>query len=87
MDMDTSNICKSNATINCSVLSKLKCFLASAILAFCVLGDAVVKYFAKLDQKGLLGLGGDFQENGYMIWGDRIWPNILHILILAFAAS
>jgi hypothetical protein len=84
--MDTSHILKPTATISYSVFSKLKRFLAAAVLADWVLGNAINVFIQNLNQKGLLGLGADFQAS-YMIWGETIWLNILHVLILAFIAG
>ena len=38
----------------------------------------VFLFIQNLNNKGLLGLGGDFQAN-FMVWGDSIWLNILHL--------
>lgn len=84
--MDTSHILKPTATVSYSIFSKLKRFLAAAILADWVLGNAVNVFIQNLNQKGLLGLGSDFQAS-YMIWGETVWLNILHILVLAFTAG
>lgn len=84
--MDSSHILKPVATISYSLLSKIARFLAAAILADWVLGNAINVFIQNLNSKGLLGLGADFKAS-FMIWGDSIWLNILHILILAFTAG
>jgi hypothetical protein len=84
--MDSSHILKPTETINYSFFSKTKRFFAAAILADWVLGNAVNVFIQNLNHKGLLGLGEGFQSS-FMIWGDSIWLNILHILILAFTAG
>jgi|SRR5690348_1039226 len=84
--MDSSHILKPVAIVNYSFLSKIKRFFAAAILADWVLGNAVNVFIQNLNSKGLLGLGEDFQAS-FMIWGNSIWLNILHIFILAFTAG
>ena len=86
INMDSSHILKPTATVNYSFFSKTKRFFAAAILADWVLGNAVNVFIQNLNHRGLLGLGDDFQSS-FMIWGDFIWLNILHILILAFTAG
>lgn len=84
--MDSSHILKPVAIVNNSFLSKTKRFFVALILADLGLGNAVNVFIQKLNNKGLLGLGEDFQAL-FMIWGNSIWPNILHIFILAFTAG
>lgn len=84
--MDSSNILKPTATISYSFINKFKRFLGAALLADWVLGNAINVFIENLNKKGLLGLGSDFQTNS-MIWGDSIWVNSLHILILAITAG
>lgn len=84
--MDSSHILKPTLTVNYSIFHKLKRFFAAAILADWVLGNAVNVYIERLNEKGLLGLGSDFQAS-YLIWGETVWLNILHVLILAFTAG
>ncbi len=84
--MDTTHILKPVATIDYSIFSKLKRFLAAILLADLVLGNAINVFIQNLNRKGLLGLGEDFQAN-YMLWGDKVWLNILHVLILSFIAG
>jgi hypothetical protein len=84
--MDSSHLLKPVATVSYSFLSKTKRFFAAAILADWVLGNAVNVFIQNLNSKGLLGLGDDFQAS-FMIWGNSIWLNILHIFILAFTAG
>jgi hypothetical protein len=84
--MDSSHLLKPVATVSYSFLSKIKRFFAAAILADWVLGNAVNVFIQNLNSKGLLGLGDDFQAS-FIIWGNSIWLNILHIFILAFIAG
>lgn len=84
--MDSSHILKPVATISYSLFSKIARFFAAAILADWVLGNAINVFIQNLNSKGLLGLGADFKAS-FIIWGDSIWLNILHILILAFTAG
>ena len=84
--MDSSHILKPIAIVSYTFSSKLKRFLAAALLADWVLGNAVNVFIQNLNRKGLLGLGGNF-ESSFMVWGDSVWVNILHILILAFTAG
>ena len=84
--MDSSHILKPSATISYTFFSKLKRFLSAAILADWFLGNAVNVFIQNLNRKGLLGLGGNFQAN-FIIWGDSVWLNILHVIILAFTAG
>lgn len=84
--MDTTQILKPTATINNSILSKSIRFLAAILLADWVLGNAIDIFIQNLNNKGLLGLGGDFQAT-FMVWGDTVWLNLLHLIILAFTAG
>ncbi len=84
--MDSSHILKPTAIVSYTFFSKLKRFLAAALLADWVLGNAVNVFIQNLNRKGLLGLGGDFHPS-FMVWGNSVWVNILHILILAFTAG
>ena len=84
--MDSSHILKPVATVNYSFLSKTKRFLAAAILADWVLGNAINVFIQNLNSQGFLGLGEEFQAS-FMIWGNSIWLNILHIFILSFTAG
>ena len=84
--MDSSHILAPTATVSYSFFSKFKRFLAAAILADWVLGNAVNVFIQNLNHNGLLGLGEDFKAS-FIIWGDSIWLNILHIFILAFTAG
>ena len=84
--MDSSNILKPTATVNFSIYSKLKRFFGVFLLSDWVLGNAVNAYISDLNDKGLLGLGSDFRTTN-LIWGETVWLNILHVLILAFTAD
>lgn len=84
--MDTTHVLKPTATISYSFLSKILRFLAAILLADWVLGNAVNVFIQNLNNKGLLGLGEDFQAS-FMVWGDSIWLNILHVVILALTAG
>lgn len=84
--MDTSHILKPTATVSNSLFSKIKRFLAAALLADFVLGNAINVFIENLNKKGLLGLGSDFQAY-QMIWGESIWLNILHLIILGLTAG
>jgi hypothetical protein len=84
--MDTAHILQPTVTISYSIFSKVRRFFAAMLLADWVLGNAVNLFIQNLNRKGLLGLGGDFQAN-FLLWGDSIWLNILHIIILAFTAG
>ncbi len=84
--MDTTHILKPTATVSYTFLNKALRFLAAILLADWVLGNAINVFIQNLNNKGLLGLGGDFQAN-FMVWGDSLWLNILHILILALTAG
>jgi hypothetical protein len=85
-EMDTTHIFQPTATVSYSFFSKVKRFLAAMLLADWVLGNAINVFIENLNRKGHLGLGSDFQAN-YLIWGDSIWLNLLHVLILAFTAG
>ncbi len=84
--MDTNHILKPTATISNSLFSKIKRFFAASLLSDFVLGNAINVFFENLNKKGLLGLGSDFQAN-QMIWGESIWLNILHLIILGLTAG
>jgi len=84
--MDANHILKPTATVSYTLFNKIKRFLAAALLADFVLGNAINIFIGGLNSKGLLGLGADFQAN-FIIWGDSIWLNVLHIIILAFIAG
>ena len=84
--MDTSHILQPTATVNYSIFSKSKRFLAAILLADWVIGNAIYVFIQNLNNKGLLGLGSDFQAN-YLIWGDTVWLNLLHVFILALIAG
>ncbi len=84
--MDSSNILNPTAISSLSIFSKLKRFVAASILGDWVLGNAFNVYISYLNQKGLLGLGSDFDTTA-LIWGETVWINILHVLILAFTAG
>jgi hypothetical protein len=84
--MDTSHILQPTANISYSFFSKVRRFFAAALLADWVLGNAVYVFINHLNRKGLLGLGEDFKST-YIIWGNSIWTNILHVFILGFIAS
>jgi hypothetical protein len=84
--MDSAHILKPTTTVTYSLLNKISRFFAAAILADWVLGNAINVFIQNLNNKGVLKLGDDFKTT-YMIWGDSIWLNILHILILSFTAG
>lgn len=84
--MDTSQVLKPTATVSNSIFSKIKRFFAAALLADFVLGNAINVFIENLNKKGLLGLGSDFQAY-QMIWGESIWLNILHLIILGVTAG
>jgi len=84
--MEESNILKPTVSINYSVFSKLKRFLAASLLAGAVFGNAIRVFIENLNKKGLLGLGDEFSAKD-LIWGDSIWLNILHILITGIIAG
>ncbi len=84
--MDTSHILKPSATVSNSLFSKIKRFFAAALLADFVLGNAINVFIENLNKKGLLGLGSEFQAY-QMIWGETIWLNIIHLIILALTAG
>jgi hypothetical protein len=84
--MDTGHILKPTVTVSNSLFSKIKRFFAAALLADFVLGNAINVFIENLNKKGLLGLGSDFQTY-QMIWGESIWLNILHLIILGLIAG
>ena len=84
--MDTTHILKPTATVSYTFLSKALRFFSAILLADWVLGNAINVFIQNLNNKGLLGLGGDFQAN-FMVWGDSIWLNILHLFVLALTAG
>lgn len=84
--MDTSQVLKPTATVSNSIFSKIKRFFAAALLADFVLGNAINVFIENLNKKGLLGLGSDFQAY-QMIWGESVWLNILHLIILGVTAG
>lgn len=84
--MDTSQEPKPTATVSNSIFSKIKRFFAAALLADFVLGNAINVFIENLNKKGLLGLGPDFQAY-QMIWGESVWLNILHLIILGVTAG
>lgn len=84
--MDTSQVLKPTATVSNSIFSKIKRFFAAALLADFVLGNAINVFVENLNKKGLLGLGSDFQAY-QMIWGESVWLNILHLIILGVTAG
>lgn len=84
--MDTSHILQPTATVNYSIFNKTKRFLAAILLADWVIGNAIYVFIQNLNKKGLLGLGSDFQAN-YLIWGDTVWLNLLHVFILVVTAG
>lgn len=84
--MSTLNIFKKSSTVSLLVLKKLKFFIAAAIIAEWFIGGAFIAFFQNLNNKNLLGLGSNFKAN-YIIWGDSVWLNIIHVFILAIIAG
>lgn len=84
--MEESNILKPTATVNQTVFSKIKRFIAASLLAGAVFGNAIKVFIENLNKKGLLGLGADFSAND-LIWGDSVWLNILHLIITGIIAG
>ena len=84
--MEETNILKPTASINNSIFSKILKFLAASLLAGSVFGNAIKVFIENLNSKGLLGLGDEFSAE-YLIWGDSIWLNILHLITTGFIAG
>ena len=84
--MEETNIFNPSASINHSFFSKIKKFLAASLLAGSVFGNAIKVFIENLNNKGLLGLGDEFSAD-YLIWGDTIWLNILHLITTGFIAG
>lgn len=84
--MDETNILKPTASINYSIWSKIKRFLAALLLANAVFGYSIRVFIERLNSKGLLGLGADFSASD-LLWGDSVWLNILHLIITGVVAG
>jgi hypothetical protein len=84
--MISENTSSINETPHYSFLAKLIRFIAAAGLAEWVLGNAILIFIQNLSIKGLLGTNPDFHPT-YLIWGESIWLNLLHIGILTFTAG
>jgi hypothetical protein len=84
--MDTSNKLKPTAMFSSSFFSKIRRYFFVVFISEFVVGNGIYAFITTLNKKGILGLGPEF--NVYQItWGDSLWLNILHLIILAFIAS
>lgn len=65
---------------------KILKFLASIFLADITILYSIYLYFKKLNSKGILDLDLNFTGTE-LIWGNTIWLNIVHILILGICGG
>jgi hypothetical protein len=84
--MDTSHILKPTATVSNSIFSKIRKFFFAAFIAEFVVGNGIYAFIINLNKKGLLGLDPEF-DFYQMLWGDSLWLNILHLIIIGFTAG
>jgi|ERR1017187_444168 hypothetical protein len=80
--MDSGAIKKKRSeNIEYSFQSKMQRFLVAAILAGGIVGTAINIFFQNLYNKGITGLGNNFQSPS-LIWGNSISWNVFHFFIL-----
>lgn len=84
--METSNILKPTRIIGRTIFSKIKYFVFASFLSSSYILKGIYAFIEDLNKKGLLGLGSDFKTYSF-IWGDTIWLNIIHTLILVLNAG
>jgi hypothetical protein len=84
--MGTGNIFKSMGIESRIICSKIKFFFAATFLGKFLLVVGINDFIYDLNTKGLLGLGSEFRPQDW-IWGNTVWLNIIHTLILSFSAG
>jgi hypothetical protein len=84
--MDTSHILKPTANVSNSIFNKIRRFFFAVFFAEFVIGNGIYAFIINLDKKGLLGLDPEF-DFYQMLWGDTLWLNILHLIIIGFTAG
>jgi hypothetical protein len=84
--METSNIVKPTKIDGASIFSKFKFFFAATFLGKFFLVGGINDFIYDLNAKGLLGLGYEFIPQDW-IWGNTVWLNIIHTLILSLSAG
>lgn len=84
--METSNILKPTKIFGRTIFNKIKYFVFASFLASSYMLKGIYDFIEDLNKKGLLGLGSDFKAFS-LFWGDTIWLNIIHTLILIINAG
>jgi hypothetical protein len=71
---------------NLSFFYKIIHFLAAISISEIIIASPIADFLESQIEKGILNLGEGFKFE-FLIWGEKIGPNILHIFMLIFLAS